>query len=162
VRKINIIYVGGIKSQEKYYSDAVEEYIKRLGAEFKISNIEIKEEQISEKAGDGEIEAHLKKEGVKILAKTSVGAYKIALCVEGRRMSSEDFSMLLYGEKAVNSQSVDFFIGSSHGLSDSVKKSADCLLSLSDMTFNHRLARVMLTEQIYRAFAIETGRKYNK
>ena len=148
MRKINIIYVGNIK--EKYYQEAVDEYIKRLSRDFKITNIEIKED------------VNLKAEGKKILEKTSNTAFKIALCVEGKRLSSEDFASLLYSEKAVNSQSVDFIIGSSHGLSDEVKKSADYLLSLSDMTFAHRLARVMLMEQIYRAYAIETGRKYHK
>ena len=162
MRRINIIYVGGIKAQEKYYREAVDEYIKRLGPAFKIENIEIKEERLPDKPGEAEIEVCLKKEGVKILEKTGGGAFKIALCTEGKRLSSEGFAAILYGGKAVNSQSVDFFIGSSHGLSDEVKKSADYLLSLSDMTFTHRLARVMLTEQIYRAFAIETGKKYNK
>ena len=104
----------------------------------------------------------LKKEGVKILEKTNKNAYKIALCIEGKKLSSEDFACLLYSERAINAQSVDFIIGSSHGLSDEVKKSCDYLLSFSDMTFSHRLARVMLMEQIYRAYAIETGRKYHK
>ncbi|MCL2772597.1 MAG: 23S rRNA (pseudouridine(1915)-N(3))-methyltransferase RlmH [Oscillospiraceae bacterium] len=162
MRKINIIYVGGIKAQEKYYQDAVNEYIKRLSPAFKIENIEIKEEQLPEKSGDAEIGVCLKKEGVKILEKTCGSAYKIALCVEGKRLSSENFAALLYGDKAINSQSVDFFIGSSHGLSGEIKKSADYLLSLSDMTFTHRLARVMLTEQIYRAYTIEVGKKYHK
>ena len=150
MRKINIIYAGGMKAQEKYFQEAVNEYIKRLSRDFKISNIEIKED------------VDIKTEGKKILEKINPGAYKIALCVEGKKMPSEDFALLLYGDKAINSQSVDFIIGSSHGLSDEVKKSADFLLSLSDMTFAHRLARVMLAEQIYRAYAIETGKKYHK
>ena len=150
MRKINIIHAGGIKSSEKYYHEAAAEYTKRLSRDFKIADIEIKTEDC------------LKAEGKKILAKTNPGAFKIALCVEGKKLTSEDFASLLYGERAINAPSVDFIIGSSHGLSGEVKKSADFLLSLSDMTFNHRLARVMLTEQIYRAFAIETGRKYHK
>lgn len=166
MRKINIIYAGGMK--EKYYKEAAGEYIKRLGGEFKIENIEIKEVPVPEKAGIGEIGFCLKKEGEKILEKAgahsanSHSSFKIALCPEGKKLSSEDFSALLYGEKAVNAQSVSFFIGSSHGLSDEVKKSADFILSFSDMTFPHSLIRVMLMEQIYRAYAIETGRKYHK
>jgi len=160
MRKINIIYVGGMK--EKYYKEAADEYKKRLSTAFEISDIEIKEEKLPEKPGESEIVACLKKEGEKILAKTNKNSYKIALCVEGKKLSSEDFAFLLYGEKTVNSSSVDFIVGSSHGLSDEVKKSADYLLSLSDMTFTHRLARVMLMEQIYRAYSIETGRKYHK
>ena len=151
-----------MKTQEKYYQETVSEYIKRLSRDFKIANIEIKEELLPEKPSQSDIELCLKKEGVKILEKLNVGAFKIALCVEGKRLSSEEFAFLLYSEKAINPQSVDFMIGSSHGLSDEVKKSADYLLSMSDMTFSHRLARVMLMEQIYRAYAIETGKKYHK
>ena len=162
MRKINIIYVGGIKAQEKYYQETVSEYIKRLSGDFKITNTEIKEELLPERPGQSDIELCLKKEGVKILEKTSGSSFKIALCIEGKRLSSEEFACLLNSEKAVNPQSVDFIIGSSHGLSGEVKKSADYLLSLSEMTFSHRLARVMLMEQIYRAYAIETGRKYHK
>ena len=145
MRKINIIYAGNIKAQEKYYHETINEYIKRLSRDFKINNIEIKED------------VNLNTEGKKILEKINPGAFKIALCVEGKKLTSEQFSSLLY-----NNASVDFIIGSSHGLSDDVKKSADYLLSLSDMTFTHRLARVMLMEQIYRAYAIETGLKYHK
>ena len=152
--------MGGMK--EKYYKEAAGEYIKRLNPAFEISETEIKEEKLPEKRSESEIIICLKKEGEKILAKTNKNSYKIALCVEGKKLSSEDFAYLLYGEKAVNSSSVDFIIGSSHGLSDEVKKSADYLLSLSDMTFSHRLARVMLMEQIYRAYSIETGKKYHK
>jgi len=162
MRKINIIYVGGIKTSEKYYQDAVDEYIKRLSGDFKIANIELKEEFIPEKPGKSDIEICLKKEGLKILDKINNNSFKIALCIEGKRLNSEEFASILYGEKAINSQSVDFIIGSSHGLSDEVKKSMDFLLSLSDMTFTHRLARVMLSEQIYRAYSIETGKKYHK
>jgi len=149
MRKINIIYAGGIKTQEKYYQDAIDEYIKRLSRDFKINNIEIKEN------------VNLKTEGKKILEKINPSAFKIALCIEGKKLTSEDFASLLYSRGELCS-SVDFIIGSSHGLSDEVKKSADYLLSMSDMTFTHRLARVMLMEQIYRAYAIETGKRYHK
>jgi len=149
MRKINIIYAGNIKSQEKYFQEAIDEYAKRLSRDFKINNIEIRED------------VDLKTEGKKILEKINPGAFKIALCVEGKKLSSEEFASLLYSRGELCS-SVDFIIGSSHGLSEEVKKSSDCLLSLSDMTFTHRLARVMLMEQIYRAFAIQTGKKYHK
>ena len=149
MRKINIIYAGGIKTQEKYYQETVNEYIKRLSRDFTVTNREIKED------------TDIKTEGKKILEKINPNAFKIALCVEGKKLSSEDFASLLYSRGELCS-SVDFIIGSSHGLSDEVKKSADYLLSMSDMTFTHRLARVMLMEQIYRAYAIETGKKYHK
>jgi len=161
MRKINIIYVGGIKAQEKYFKEAVDEYLKRLSSEFKIINIEIKEEKLPENPSRSETESCLKKEGVKILEKTGSSSYKIALCVEGKKLTSEEFASLLYNKGELCS-SVDFIIGSSYGLSDEVKKNSDYLLSLSDMTFTHRIARVMLTEQIYRAYSIETGRKYHK
>ena len=160
MRKINIIYAGGFKANEKYFQEAVDEYIKRLSRDFKIANIEIKEEKLPENPSAAEIETCLNKEGVKILGKTKPGAFKIALCIEGKKLSSEQFAALLY--RGAQCASVDFIIGSSHGLSAEVKKSADYLLSLSDMTFNHKLARVMLSEQIYRAFSIETGRGYHK
>ena len=162
MRKINIIYAGGMKAQEKYYQNAVDEYIKRLSRDFKITNIEIKEEFLPEKPSESDIANCLKAEGGKILEKINNNAFKIALCVEGKRFTSENFSSLLYSDRAVNAQSVDFIIGSSHGLSGEVKKSMDSLLSLSDMTFTHRLARVMLMEQIYRAYTIENGIKYHK
>jgi 23S rRNA (pseudouridine1915-N3)-methyltransferase len=161
VKKINIIYVGGIKQSEKYYREALGEYTKRLSGEFKIEDIELKEE-LPQNPGRAEIEACLASEGKKILGRFSPGALKIALCPEGKKSTSEAFASLLYGERALRAKSVDFIIGSSHGLSGEVKKAADLLLSLSDMTFSHRLARVMLAEQIYRAYAIVTGRKYNK
>ena len=162
MRKINIIYVGGLKTGEKYYKEAIDEYAKRLSAEFAIEYIEIKEEPLPKDPNRSQIDACLKAEGKKILGKSDFGAFKIALCVEGKKLTSEAFASLLYGEKAESSKSVDFVIGSSHGLCDEVKKTADYLLSLSSLTFSHRLAGVMLAEQLYRAYAIKTGRKYHK
>ena len=157
MRKINIIYTGKIKAGEQYYNEIINEYIKRLKKDFKISNIEIKEEKIPENPNSSEIAGCLEREGERILEKISPGDFVVALCPEGTKLSSEKFAELLYSRG-----SVDFLIGSSHGLSDKVKKTANYRLSLSDMTFNHTLARVMLTEQIYRAYAIDTGKKYHK
>ena len=151
-----------MKAQEQYFRQAADEYAKRLGAEFRIANIEIKEEPLPKEPSAGEIEGALKAEGKRILEKMDGGAFKIALCVEGYRLTSETFASLLYGEKATNAKSADFIIGSSHGLSDEVKKSADFLLSLSEMTFTHSLALVVLSEQLYRAYSIESGKKYHK
>ena len=147
MRRIYIIYAGGMK--EDYFRQATQEYIKRLGAEFRIENIEIKE-------GQG-----LEREADRILDKLGkLGrVYKIALDREGARMSSEKFAELLYGGSA---QPVAFIIGSSHGLAESVKRAADFRLSFSDMTFPHSLFRVMLMEQVYRAYMIENGRSYHK
>ena len=161
MRKINIIYAGGIKTSEKYYREAIDEYRKRLSGEFKIADIEIKEEPLPQNPGASEIAACLSAEGKKILGRAGDGAFKIALCPEGKKLTSEAFASLLYGEKTEN-KSLDFIIGSSHGLSGEVKQAADYLLSLSDMTFSHRLARVVLFEQLYRAYAIKTGKRYHK
>ena len=162
MRKIKIIYVGDFKTSEKYYQEAIDEYTKRLSAEFTIEYIEIKEEPLPKDPNRAQIEACLKAEGKKILGRSDLGAFKIALCIEGKKLTSESFASLLYGEKTQNSKSADFIIGSSHGLSDEVKQAANYLLSLSDMTFSHRLAKLMLAEQLYRAYAIKTGRKYHK
>ena len=148
MRRINIIYAGNMK--EDYFKKAVQEYIKRLSAAFTINHVEIKEEQ------------SLEKEAAKILEKINKGSFKIALDIAGNKLSSEKFAELLYSERVYNAQSVAFIIGSSHGLAERVKKAADFKLSFSDMTFPHSLFRVMLTEQIYRAYMIENNRAYHK
>ena len=146
MRKIYIIYAGNMK--EDYFKQAVQEYIKRLSAEFKIENIEIKEEQTLEREADKILE-RLDKLG---------RVYKIVLDREATQLSSEKFAELLYNQ----AQPVAFIIGSSHGLAERVKSAADFRLSFSDMTFPHSLFRVMLVEQIYRAYMIENGRSYHK
>jgi len=147
MRKIYIIYAGNMK--EDYFKQAAQEYIKRLSAEFRIDNIEIKEEQSLEREADKILEK-LEKLG---------RIYKIVLDREGARLSSEKFAELLYNERAANAA---FIIGSSHGLSERVKSAADFRLSFSDMTFPHSLFRVMLMEQIYRAYMINNNRSYHK
>ena len=151
MRKINIICMGSMK--EEYFKKAVHEYIKRLSGEFRVDIIEIKEGR------------NLDEEAEKILKRVDnlgKSVLKIVLDREGTRLSSEKFAELLYGEKATAAQSIAFIIGSSHGLADKVKAAADFRLSFSDMTFPHELFRVMLTEQIYRAYMIERGRTYHK
>jgi 23S rRNA (pseudouridine1915-N3)-methyltransferase len=148
--------------KEDYFRQAVQEYTKRLSAAFRIDNIEIKEEPVPKKASGREIEICLEKEAAKILEKTGKSAFKIVLDVAGTRLSSERFAELLCSGRASGASSVDFIIGSSHGLAESVKQSADFRLSFSDMTFPHSLFRVMLIEQIYRAYMIENNRSYHK
>ena len=162
MKKINIIYTGDIKDKEEYYKKAVEEYEKRLSTAFAIANTEIKEERLPDKPNESEILSGLNRETKKIKEKSVKGAYKIALCIEGKKLSSEAFSNLIYSERAQNSPCIEFYIGSSHGLSDEIKKSCDFILSFSDMTFPHRLMRVILIEQIYRAYTIHSGIKYHK
>lgn len=157
---VNIICVGKLK--EKFLTEACKEYSKRLSAFCKLSITELDETKLGEKASDGEIANALKNESEKILAKVGKDSYVIAMCIEGKAMSSEQFSQLFDKVSIEGKSRVDIIIGSSFGLSDEVKKRADLKLSVSPMTFPHQLFRVMLLEQVYRAFQISTGGKYHK
>lgn len=156
---VNIICVGSLK--EKFFTDAVNEYKKRLSRYCKFNIIELSEEKINDQETQAQIEKTLEKEGEKILAKIGKGDYCIAMCIEGKNLSSEELSKKLE-EVSLTHGTVDFIIGGSWGLSDEVKKRADFKLSVSKMTFPHQLFRVMLSEQIYRAFTISTNAKYHK
>ena len=156
---VKIITVGTLK--ESYLRDAVAEYSKRLSAYCKLSVIQLKEAKLSDSPSDKEIAAALDAESKAILAEISPRSYKIAMCVEGKQMPSEKLALTL--ERISNEASeVCFIIGSSFGLSDKVKSSADLRLSVSELTFPHQLLRVMLLESIYRAFTITAGTKYHK
>lgn len=157
---VNIICVGKLK--EKFLTDAIKEYSKRLSAFCKLSITELDETKLSEKAGDTEIANALKSESEKILAKVGKESFMVAMCIEGKMMSSEELSKLFDRVSVEGKSRVDIIIGSSFGLSDEVKKRADLRLSVSPMTFPHQLFRVMILEQVYRAFQISTGGKYHK
>ena len=159
MQTVKIIAVGKLK--EKYLRDAADEYIKRLGAYCKPEIIELKEAFIPENPSEKEIIAALSDEGKAIL-KAIDGRPFTALCIEGRELSSGELSERLEKSAAGGLSEQIFVIGSSHGLSDEVKSKADFKLSMSKMTFPHQLARVMLLEQIYRAFSIAKGGKYHK
>lgn len=157
--KITIISVGLLK--ESYYREAISEYEKRMSAFAKITNINLKEAPFDEKAGDSAIRSALEEEGGRILASMPKNALKIALCIEGKQPSSEEMAEIL--ERASSERGeVAFVIGSSHGLSDKVKSACDMRLSFSRLTFPHRLARVILSEALYRSLSINAGRKYHK
>lgn len=158
--KITIIAVGKLK--EKYFLAAADEYIKRLSRFCKLSIIEIEPAKISENPSLREIENCLFDEGRKILAKISNDAYVTALCIEGKTESSEQLSASIQNCAVTGKGEQVFIIGGSYGLSYDVKKRADKKLSMSPMTFPHKLARVMLLEQIYRAFMIADGGTYHK
>lgn len=159
--KINIICIGKIK--EKYFTDAVAEYAKRLTAFCKFSVIELNEERIrSNTPNEAQIAEVIEAEGRRILQKIGASDYVAAMCIEGRLLSSEELSETLDKAALSGKSTVDFIIGGSYGLSDEVKKRADLRLSMSKMTFPHQLARVILSEQIYRAFEISTNGKYHK
>lgn len=156
--KVTIISVGNLK--EKYYAEAVKEYEKRISAYAEVKNINLKEENL-DNFRDGDIAAALEKEGARILEVMPARAYKVALCVEGKSLSSEKLASLV--EDAKNTQGeICFVIGSSHGLAPKVKSACDYRLSVSALTFPHRLMRVILTEAIYRALSIINGGKYHK
>ena len=157
--QFNIIYVGNIK--DKYLADAAAEYEKRLGAYGQVINTELKEEKITDGASDAEINAASARVGERIIAAVPPKSYKIALCVEGREMSSEEYAAFLEKVKDQNAQ-ITFIIGGAFGLSEAVKTACDARISISKMTFTHRLARVLLLEQTYRAMNILSGGKYHK
>jgi len=157
---INLIYVGDIR--EKYLLDAVAEYEKRLSAYCGLENFELKEEKLPENPSEAQINAAIEKEGGKILAVLPKKSLKIALCVEGKQFSSEEFSLLLQKAASDGFSQISFVIGGAFGLSDEVKNVCDIKLSISKMTFTHRLARVLLLEQLYRAENIASGGKYHK
>ncbi len=156
---VKIITVGGIK--EDFYRRACDEYVKRLSPYAKVEVIELKEGHIPENPSDEHIKNVLAAEGANILAAIPQRAYSVALCVEGKSVTSENFA-----EKISNVMSetscICFIIGSSYGLSPEVKKACNERISFSAMTFPHQLMRVILCEQIYRAFMINHRRTYHK
>ena len=161
MQKINIICIGKIK--EKYFTDAIAEYSKRLTAFCKFNIIELNEERIrSNDPNSSQIAEVIAAEGRRIMQKIGASDYVAAMCIEGKMLSSEELSATLDKIALSGKSTVDFIIGGSYGLSDEVKKRADLRLSMSKMTFPHQMARVILSEQIYRAFEISTNGKYHK
>lgn len=159
--KINIICIGKIK--EKYFTDAVFEYSKRLSAFCKFNICELNEERIkSNTPNDSQIAEVIEAEGKRIMQKIGNADHVIAMCIEGKLLSSEELSKTLDNVAVGGKSTVDFIIGGSYGLSNEVKSRADLRLSMSRMTFPHQMARVVLCEQIYRAFEISTNGKYHK
>ena len=157
---IKIIAVGRLK--EKYLKEAFAEYEKRLGAFCRLTVDEIDQEKLSDDPSEKEITRALETEADRILQKIPAGSYVIPMCIEGKQLTSEKFAALISKESAAGAGTFVFVIGGSFGLSDRVKQRADFRLSMSEMTFPHRLARIMLAEQIYRAFSIINNRKYHK
>ena len=156
---IRIICVG--KFKEKYWEAASAEYIKRLGAYCSISVTEVREEKLPANASAADERNVIDAEGRSILSKVAKGDWVIALDVRGRELSSEDIAGKIR-ETAFTHSTIDFIIGGSLGLSDEVKRRADLRLSFGKITLPHQLARVVLLEQIYRAFKINAGETYHK
>ena len=160
MQKVTILCVGKLK--EKFYADAVAEYTKRLGRFCKLDIAELAEERLPEDPSPAQIGAALAKEADAIRGKLPASAYVIAMCVEGKTRSSEELARLMADSASRGVSHLVFLIGGSFGLHPSVKELAAVKLSMSPMTFPHHLARVMLLEQIYRAYQINAGTKYHK
>lgn len=157
---VRIVCVG--RMRERFYVDAFEEYRKRLGAYCRLECVELAEQRLGDAPSAAEISSALEREGAEIIKNVPPDAYVVAMCVEGRERSSEELAALITERGNSGKPKLCFIIGGSFGLSDSVKSRADLKLSMSKMTFPHHLARVMLAEQIYRAFKIIEGSKYHK
>lgn len=154
------IYVTGTL-KEQYYKDALAEYKKRLGAYCKLEVIEYKEYKLPDDPSEKQIEQALTSEGARILADLSPRAYRIAMCVEGKQMSSEEFAEKLDFIAAERGE-LAMIIGSSYGLSEEVKRACDLRMSVSKMTLTHQMMRVWLLEILYRCLSISRGGRYHK
>ncbi len=158
--KINIICVGKIK--EKFLKDALDEYLKRLHKYCVLNIIELPDERIPNNASERELLSVKNKEAENILSNLKNDSYIISLDLKGRQYTSEEFSKKLENISLHYSSSVTFVIGGSLGLSDSVLEISNELISFSKMTFPHQLFRVILLEQIFRAFKILNNETYHK
>ena len=156
---INIICIGKLK--EKYWTAAIDEYSKRLGRYCTLKVIELPESKLPANASQADEKLVIEREGAAILAKVNDRDYAVALEVEGRLLSSEELAAAV-SEASFNYSTIDFIIGGSLGLSDAVKKRANLGWSMGRITLPHQLARVVLLEQIYRAFKINNNETYHK
>ncbi len=159
---VHIICVGKLK--EKFFADAAAEYVKRLGAYCRLQITELAEEKLPQNPSPAQIDAALAREAAAIRAKIPPHSQVTALCVEGRMRSSQELAAKLrgsvWGDGAA--KRLVFLVGGSYGLDEALKQEAGDRLSMSPMTFPHHLFRVMLLEQLYRAFKINEGSAYHK
>ena len=160
MQKVSILCVGKLK--EKFYADAVSEYVKRLSRFCKLEITELPESRLPDDPSQAEIDQALAAEASLVEAKLPKGAAIIAMCIEGKELSSTQLAEKMNSFAVSGDSSLVFLIGGSVGLSPALKQKADLRLSMSPMTFPHHLARVMLLEQIYRACQIAAGTKYHK
>ena len=157
---VRLICVG--KMKEKFFVDAFSEYSKRLQPYCRLELVELNEQRLSDNPSEGDISSALKKEAGEILKNIPSDAYTVAMCVEGKQMPSEGMGKIISERESSGKPKLCFIIGGSFGLDSSIKQRADQKLSMSEMTFPHHLARVMLAEQIYRGFKINEGSRYHK
>ena len=157
---IQIICIGKLK--EKYWTDAVGEYMKRLSRYASVEIVELKESRLPDKAGPAEEEKVKLEEGREILKSIKDGTYVVTLEIQGKQLSSEELAAKIEGLGLEGKSDVAFVIGGSLGLSQEVSQRADFKLSFSKMTFPHQMMRVVLLEQIYRSFKIMRHEAYHK
>lgn len=158
--KISIITVGKLK--EKYLKQGIDEYLKRLSAYAKVEIIEVADEKAPEHLSEAEMEEVKRKEGERILSHLSEDTYIITLEISGRMLNSEQLAAKIDELGTYGKSKLAFIIGGSLGLSKEVQKQSDLALSFSKMTFPHQLMRLILLEQIYRAFRINRNEPYHK
>lgn len=161
MQNIDLICIG--KLNASYFAAGVAEYQKRLGGFCNFRIVELPEVTIADKnASEKQIAKALEKEGEAILHAVRKGTYLVALCVEGKQISSKELADLLAQRAGSGAGDVAFVIGSSHGLDERVKRAAQARISLGRITLPHQLARLVMTEQLYRACTINAGMKYHK
>ncbi len=158
--QIELLCVGKLK--EKYLSDACVEYSKRLSRFCKLHITEVKDEAVNEQASHAQVMQAIKKEGDRLLSFIGARDFVIALCVEGKSLTSEKFAKKLEDIAQLGAGRLVLIIGGSNGLADEIKNRSDLKLSFSAMTFPHQLMRVILLEQVYRAFKINANESYHK
>lgn len=158
--RINIVCVGKIK--EKYLKLGIDEFKKRLSKYCKLEIIELEDEKAPENLSDKEMLIIKEKEGKKILSKIKDNSYVIALAIDGKNLSSEELAETINKLGVRGISNITFVIGGSLGLSDEVLSRSDYKLSFSKMTFPHQLMRLILLEQVYRAYRINNGEPYHK
>ena len=160
MQRVTVLCVGKLK--ERFYIDAAAEYVKRLQRHCKLELIELPEQRLPDDPSPAEIQKALRAEGDAIREKLPKGGAVIALCIEGKPCSSQELSRRMADFGVQGKTQLTFLIGGSVGLDEDLKRRADWRLSMSPMTFPHHMARIMLLEQIYRAYQIADGTKYHK
>ena len=158
--KIKIVTVGKLK--EKYLKDGIAEYSKRISRFATVEMVELADEKTPDRASDSENEKILDLEGNRILSKIGDREFVVVLAIEGKTLSSEEFSKQLEQASINGFSTLTFVIGGSLGLSKEVKKRANLSVSFGRLTLPHQLMRLVLTEQIYRVFTIQQGSPYHK
>ena len=160
MQKVTILCVGKLK--EKFYIDAAAEYVKRLQRLCRLEIVELPESRLPDEPSPAELRRALQAEAAAIRERLPKGGALVAMCIEGKPCSSEGLSRRLTDFGVQGKTQITFLIGGSVGLDEELKRQADWRLSMSPMTFPHHMARIMLLEQIYRAYQIAGGAKYHK